>query len=245
GDVRFKTGADFVRLKDGYDIQSAIEGATGGNKQSEAIIITRSNKRAALFNSQIRSRIKLYDGEICTGDLLMVVKNNYFWVEEDSVCGFIANGDLAEVMSVRNSEIRKYGMRFARVELRLVDYPQMQKFEALILLDTIYSDSASLNEVQSRAFYEEALKEYDGLSVRKKHEELSKDEFYNAIQVKFGYAVTCHKSQGGGWDNVFIEQVWMSEQKLSIDYLRWLYTAITRAREKVYLIGFSDDFFEE
>ena len=245
GVIKFRTGEDFVRLRDGYDIQCAIEGATNSRRQSEAIIITRSNRRAGLFNGQIRSRIKLHEGEIATGDLLMVVKNNYFWVDEDSPCGFIANGDLAEVMAVRESGIIRYGMRFARVELKLVDYPQMSKFEALVLLDTIYSESAALSEAQSSAFYNEVMKDYEKLSMRRRHDELSKNEYYNAIQVKFGYAVTCHKSQGGGWDNVFIEQVWLPDENLPKDYIRWLYTAITRAKEKVFMIGFTDDFFEE
>lgn len=243
GSLKFRTGPDFVRLQDGYDIQSAIEGAYSDDGESETIIITRSNKRAGMFNAQIRSGVKLSDGEISTGDMLMVVKNNYFWVDEKSPCGFIANGDLAEVMSVRKEE-EMYGMRFARVELSLTDYPQMPKFEAVILLDTIYSESAALPEDRARTFYEEVCQDYADLPPRKRYEALSKNEYYNAIQVKFGYAVTCHKAQGGGWDNVLIEQVWMPEPELSLDYLRWLYTAVTRARKRVYLIGFQDEFFE-
>ena len=127
----------------------------------------------------------------------MVVKNNYFWVDENSPCGFIANGDLAEVMSVRR-EIELYGMRFARVELSLTDYPQMPKFEALILLDTLYSQAPALPEERSRAFFEQVMLDYEDLPPRKRFEALAKNEYYNAIQVKFGYAVTCHKAQGGG-----------------------------------------------
>lgn len=242
GALKFTPGADFVRLCDGYDIQSALEGAYSDSGQSETIIITRSNKRAGMFNQQIRSRVMLSEGEISTGDILMVVKNNYFWVDESSPCGFIANGDLAEVMSVRRTE-EVYGLHFARVELCLTDYPQMPKFEAVVMLDTIYSDTAGLAEDKARVFFEEVMKDYEDLPVRRKYEELAKNEYFNAIQVKFGYAVTCHKAQGGGWDNVFVEQVWMPEPKLSKDYLRWLYTAITRARKKVYLIGFGDEFF--
>lgn len=244
GSLKFRTGPDFVRLEDGYDIQSAIEGSYSAGGESETIIITRSNKRAGLFNAQIRARVKLSEGEIATGDILMVVKNNYFWVDEKSPCGFIANGDLAEVMSVRKEE-EMYGMRFARVELSLTDYPQMPKFEAVILLDTIYSDSAALPEERAKAFFEEVMKDYVDLPPRKRYEELAKNEYYNAIQVKFGYAVTCHKAQGGGWDNVLVEQIWMAEPKLSVEYLRWLYTAVTRARKKVYLMGFPDEFFEK
>ena len=244
GELKFRTGRDFVRLEDGYDIQSAIEGSYSEPGVSETIIITRSNKRAGAFNAQIRSRVLLSEGEIATGDILMVVKNNYFWVDEKSPCGFIANGDLAEVMSVR-SEQQLYGMRFARVELALTDYPQMPKFEALILLDTLYSESAALPAEQARAFFDRVMEDYQDLPPSQRYEQLSKNEYYNAIQVKFGYAVTCHKAQGGGWDNVLIEQVWMPEPKLSTEYLRWLYTAITRARKKVYLIGFQDEFFEE
>ena len=243
GELKFRTGADFVRLEDGYDIQSAIEGSYSQSGESETIIITRSNKRAGAFNAQIRSRVRLCEGEIATGDLLMVVKNNYFWVDEKSPCGFIANGDLAEVMSVRREE-QLYGMRFARVELSLTDYPQMPKFEALILLDTLYSESAALPEAQARAFFERVMEDYADLPPRQRYEQLAKNEYYNAIQVKFGYAVTCHKAQGGGWDNVLIEQVWMASPALSREYLRWLYTAITRARKRVYLIGFQDEFFE-
>lgn len=244
GNLKFRTGPDFIRLEDGYDIQSAIEGSYSAGGESETIIITRSNKRAGAFNAQIRSRVKLSEGEIATGDILMVVKNNYFWVDEKSPCGFIANGDLAEVMSMRKEE-EMYGMRFARVELSLTDYPQMPKFEAVILLDTIYSDSAALPEERAKAFFEEVMKDYADLPPRKRYEELAKNEYYNAIQVKFGYAVTCHKAQGGGWDNVLVEQVWMAEPKLSVEYLRWLYTAVTRARKKVYLMGFPDEFFEK
>ena len=244
GGLKFRTGRDFVRLEDGYDIQSAIEGSYSNGGESETIIITRSNKRAGAFNAQIRSRVRLSEGEIATGDILMVVKNNYFWVDEKSPCGFIANGDLAEVMSLRREE-QLYGMRFARVELALTDYPQMPKFEAVILLDTLYSDSAALPEDRARAFFEEVMKDYQDLPPRKRFEALAKNEYYNAIQVKFGYAVTCHKAQGGGWDNVLVEQVWMAEPKLSQEYLRWLYTAVTRARKQLYLIGFQDEFFEE
>ena len=243
GSLKFRTGDDFVRLEDGYDIQSAIEGAYSQEGLSETILITRSNKRAGAFNAQIRSRVLLSEGEIAAGDLLMVAKNNYFWVEETSPCGFIANGDLAEVMSVRREE-ELYGMRFARVELSLTDYPQMPKFEALILRDTLYSQAPALPEDRARAFFEQVMLDYEDLPPRKRFEALAKNEYYNAIQVKFGYAVTCHKAQGGGWDNVLIEQVWMPEPKLSREYLRWLYTAITRARKRVYLIGFPDEFFE-
>lgn len=195
GSLKFRTGSDFIRLEDGYDIQSAIEGAYSQEGLSETILITRSNKRAGAFNTQIRSRVLLSEGEIAAGDLLMVVKNNYFWVDENSPCGFIANGDLAEVMSVRR-EIELYGMRFARVELSLTDYPQMPKFEALILLDTLYSQAPALPEERARAFFEQVMLDYEDLPPRKRFEALAKNEYYNAIQVKFGLRRYLSQSPG-------------------------------------------------
>jgi exodeoxyribonuclease-5 len=236
--------AEVIRLTDGYDIESAIDDCYRNEGINETTIIVRSNKRANLYNQQIRSQIRMLENEIATGDILMVVKNNYFWLDPTSAPGFIANGDTVEVLSIQSIH-ELYGFRFAEVEVQLVDYPNENPISTVIMLDTLTVDGPSLPYEDSNRLYHEVNKDYEGMSKGKRYKEVKNNKYFNALQVKFAYAVTCHKSQGGQWDNVFIEQAWLPTGEIDKEYLRWLYTAVTRAKKKLYLIGFKDDYFEE
>jgi len=234
---------DIVRLIDGHDIMDAINDAYSNLGNEETAIIVRSNKRANLYNQQIRSRILFNDYELTAGDYLMVVKNNYFWIKTSSEASFIANGDIIEVLEVFSIK-ELYGFRFAEVKVRMVDYPKMRPFETVLLLDTISTETPSLPYEDSNRLYQEVMKDYeDETSKYRKFLKVKNNQFFNALQVKFSYAMTCHKSQGGQWHTVFVEQPYLPNG-IDKEYMRWLYTAVTRAKEKLYLIGFSDDFFE-
>lgn len=235
---------DIIRLVDGYEIMDAINDAYSELGKEETAIIVRSNKRANLYNQQIRNRILFNEHELTAGDYLMVVKNNYFWVKPNSDAGFIANGDIIEVLEIFSIQ-ELYGFRFAEVKIRMVDYPKMIPFETVLLLDTIAAETPSLPYEDSNRLYQEVMKDFESeTSKYKKFLKVKGNKHFNALQVKFSYAITCHKSQGGQWDTVFVEQPYLPNG-IDKDYLRWLYTAVTRAKEKLYLIGFNDDFFEE
>ncbi|WP_147676880.1 ATP-dependent DNA helicase [Algibacter pacificus] len=235
---------DIVRLIDGYEIMDAINDAYSELGNEETAIIVRSNKRANLYNQQIRSRILYNENELSAGDYLMVVKNNYFWLKPTSEAGFIANGDIIEVLEIFSIQ-ELYGFRFAEVKVRMVDYPKMMSFETVLLLDTIEAETPSLPYEDSNRLYQEVMKDFEGeTSKYKKFLKVKGNKHFNALQVKFSYAITCHKSQGGQWNTVFVEQPYLPNG-IDKDYLRWLYTAATRAKEKLYLIGFKDEFFEE
>ncbi|WP_417557586.1 ATP-dependent DNA helicase [Mesoflavibacter zeaxanthinifaciens] len=235
---------DIVRLVDGYEIMDAINDAYSTLGYEETSIIVRSNKRANLYNQQIRSRILFSENELAAGDYLMVVKNNYFWIKPNTEAGFIANGDIIEVLEIFSFK-ELYGFKFAEVKVRMVDYPKMKPFETVLLLDTITAETPSLSYEESNKLYEEVQKDYeDETSNYKKFLKIKNNPHFNALQVKFSYAITCHKSQGGQWNTVFVEQPYLPNG-IDRDYLRWLYTAVTRAKEKLYLIGFKDEFFEE
>ncbi len=235
---------DIVRLVDGYEIMDAINDAYISLGNEETAIIVRSNKRANLYNEQIRSRILFNEHELTTGDYVMVVKNNYFWIKPTSEAGFIANGDIVEVLEIFHIK-ELYGFRFAEVKVRMVDYPRMRPFETVLMLDTISVEAPSLPYEDSNRLYQEVLKDYENeTSKYRKFLKVKNNKYFNALQVKFSYAITCHKSQGGQWNTVFVEQPYLPNG-IDKEYLRWLYTAVTRAKEKLYLIGFKDDFFEE
>ncbi|MBA6155207.1 AAA family ATPase [Tenacibaculum sp. S7007] len=235
---------DIIRLEDGYDIQDAITTAYDGEIGVEdTAIIVRSNKRANQYNQQIRTKIRGQENEISTGDYVMVVKNNYYWLKDSSSAGFIANGDICEVMRINNIK-DLYGFKFAEVEVRMIDYPDMKPFETVLLLDTLSSESPSLTYEESNKLYETVKEDFANETKYKQFMGVKKNKYFNALQVKFSYAMTCHKSQGGQWQTVFIEQPYLPDGP-SIEYLRWLYTAVTRAQEKLYLIGFKDDCFLE
>lgn len=233
---------DIVRLQDGYDIQDAIHDAFRNYGPEETTFIVRSNKRANQYNQQIRAKILDRESELSVGDLLMVVKNNYFWLKENSEAGFIANGDIIEIQKIKGI-VELYGFKFATVVIKMVDYPNQPAFETVLLLDTLTSESPSLTYDESNQLYNEVMKDFeDERHQYRKFLKVKNSPHFNALQVKFSYAMTCHKSQGGQWHTVFIEQPYLPNG-ITVDYVRWLYTAVTRAKEKLYLIGFKDDFF--
>ena len=233
---------DIKRLIDGYDIEDALVAAYDNDGVEDTAFIVRSNKRANQYNQQIRMQIRGQENEISAGDFVMVVKNNYYWLKENSTAGFIANGDICQVLKIFSIK-ELYGFKFAEVELKMIDYPDMQPFETVLLLDTLTSESPSLTYEESNKLYQAVKEDYaDEKSKFKQFLAIKKNIYFNALQVKFSYAMTCHKSQGGQWKTVFIEQPYLPEG-VSKEYFRWLYTAITRAQENLYLIGFKDDFF--
>lgn len=234
---------DIIRPVDGQEIMDAIGDNYSALGNEDTVIIVRSNKRANLYNQSIRQRILFQESELSGGDYLMVVKNNYFWVDNTSEAGFVANGDIVEVLEIFAFK-ELYGFRFAEVMVRMVDYPNMKPLETVLLLDTLTSESPSLTYEESNNLYQEVMKDYaNEKSKYKKFLAVKNNKFFNALQVKFSYAITCHKSQGGQWNTVFVEQPYLPNG-VDREYLRWLYTAITRAQEKLYLIGFKDEFFE-
>ncbi len=234
---------DIIRLTDGYDIQDAIHSAYGKYSIEDTAFIVRSNKRANQYNQQIRMRILDRESELSTGDYLMVVKNNYFWLKDSTEVGFIANGDIIEVLEIFSFK-ELYTFKFAHVKIRMVDYPNQQPFETVLLLDTLTSEAPSLTYEESNRLYQEVMLDYEDERAKyRKLQKVKENEYFNALQVKFSYAITCHKSQGGQWNTVFIEQPYLPDG-INRDYIRWLYTAVTRAKEKLYLIGFKDESFE-
>ena len=217
------------------------------------IVVTRSNKRANIFNNGIRSRILDYEEELSSGDLIMVAKNNYYWTEQEfkiqnpksknegveSTMTFIANGDVAVVRRLRN-ERSFYGFRFADATLQFPDYDN-KELDVTVLLDTLQSEAPALTRQQQDALFNAVWEDYPELTnKRDRMKRLRQDIYYNALQIKYAYAVTCHKAQGGQWEHVYIDQGYITEEMLTPDYFRWLYTAITRATEQVYLVNWSD-----
>ncbi len=233
---------DIVRLIDGHEIQEAIDGSYSENGKEETTIIVRSNKRANLYNLNIRERILFLENDLAVGDFMMVVKNNYFWLKPNSEAGFIANGDIIEILEIFAFK-ELYGFKFAEVKVKMVDYPNMKPFETVLLLDTIKAESPSLSYEDGNRLYQEVMKDYaNEKSKYKKFLGVKNNKYFNGLQVKFSYAITCHKSQGGQWNTVFVEQPYLPNG-VDKEYLRWLYTAVTRAKQQLYLIGFKDDFF--
>lgn len=233
---------DIVRLIEGNDILEAIEDSYSQNGKEETAFIVRSNKRANLYNANIRNRILYLENQIATGDYMMVVKNNYFWIKATTEAGFIANGDIIEVLEIFAIK-ELYGFKFAEVQVKMVDYPNQAPFETVLMLDTIEAETPSLPYEEGNRLYQEVMLDYaDETSKYKKFLAVKNNKYFNALQVKFSYAITCHKSQGGQWNTVFVEQPYLPNG-IDKDYLRWLYTAMTRAKKQLYLIGFPNDFF--
>ena len=239
-----KCNSEVVRLDVGMDIQEALEDAYSNSGVEGTVVICRSNKRANLYNQQIRARIRGLEDEISTGDFLMVVRNNYFWLPDGSKAGFIANGDMVEVMRIY--EINElYDCRFARISVRLVDYPDEENLECIVLLETLTSETPAMTYEEYKKLYDEVAKDYADIPKRaQRNKEINQNPYFNALQVKFAYAITCHKSQGGQWENVFVEQGYFTSDMLSKEYFRWLYTALTRTTKKLHLINFKKEFFE-
>lgn len=234
-DVEALSGEYLVeRISDSYDRVGL----------DETIVITRSNKRANIFNQGIRNQILYREEELTAGDLLLVAKNNYFWGKEYKELDFIANGDVARVVRVvRRTEL--YGFHFADV---LLYFPDREvEMDARILLDTLSSDSPSLTREQQEALFTQVMADYYDLTTRReKFKHLKADPWFNALQVKYAYGVTCHKAQGGQWKHVYIDMGYIQQgAALSLDFYRWLYTAFTRATEKVWLVNVSEQFLEQ
>ena len=231
-----------VRRISGEELIEEISTAYGSCGLEGTIIIVNSNKMANRYNQGIRNRIFLREEEISPGDMVMVVKNNYFILEEEEDgTNFIANGDIAEVRKIRKYEER-YGFRFAEMVLKFPDYDI--EVESKVMLDVLSLDSPALPADKNKELYQNILADYLNIrSRRKQYEAVRENPYFNALQIKFAYAVTCHKAQGGQWERVFIDQGMFNRNEISIDYLRWFYTALTRSTDKVYLVNFSDDFF--
>ncbi len=236
-------GFSDISLINGAQLEDALMSAHSGFGSDNTIVITRSNKRANIYNREIRQRILYREQELAAGDLMMVVKNNYFWLPETSAAGFIANGDIVEIMKLKRiTEL--YGFRFAEVIIRFVDYPDQAEIEVKLMLDVIMAETPALSFADSQKLFEEISKDYEDIPERRQRtEKVKNNPFFNALQVKFAYALTCHKTQGGQWETIFIDQPFIKDEKIDKEFLRWLYTAVTRATRQVFLVNFSDNFF--
>jgi exodeoxyribonuclease-5 len=257
--IRFANFQD-VRNISGNELIEALEQCYHHDGEDDTIVITRSNKRAVVYNNGIRNQILWRDSELASGDMLMVAKNNYFWtdkfngemIEEAKKDGkdikdapqtpfdFIANGDTVLVKRVRN-EREFYGFRFADCELQFPDYDDYE-MEVTVLLDTLQAEAPSLTQEQQDQLFNGVYDDYFDLKTKQeKLKAMKKDPYFNALQIKYAYAITCHKAQGGQWSNVFIDQGYMTEEMLGPDYFRWLYTAITRATKTVYFVNWKEE----
>lgn len=230
-----------IRKLNGMELIDEIQRSYDGVGLEETIVVTRSNKRANMYNNGIRSRVMMKDEEITNGDYLMVTRNNYFWNKPYKEIDFIANGDILEIMRVKKF-YTIYGFRFVDLTLRSLDYDW--EIDARIWLDSIQSESPSaMNELSAKLF-ELITEDYPEITNRREMvKKVMENEFYNALQVKFSYAVTCHKAQGGQWKKVFVDPDQLTEEQMNSDFFRWTYTAITRATETVYLVNFPDSAF--
>lgn len=237
------TGFPDVYKINGTELLEEIDSCYGKFGLDETMIVCRSNKRANRFNEGIRRTILYREEDFSGGDKIMIVKNNYFWGEDYEKIDFIANGDIATVEKV-GKRISLYGHNFVNARLTLSGYEE--EITAWIILDTLTSDYPALTYEQNKQLYLSIEAELSEITTRRKRfEKIRENEYYNALQVKFAYAVTCHKAQGGQWDAVFIDQGWVSDEMMNDDFWRWLYTAVTRARKRLYFINFKEDFFEK
>jgi len=235
------TNKEVVRINSGEDLQESLENAYDNEGINNTVILCRSNKRANQYNQQVRAKIRWQENKISEGDKLMVVRNNYYWIDDKSNAGFIANGDIVDVVKVKEI-IERYGFNFAKASIQMSEYHDKKELDVILLLDTLTSENPSITYEQYQQLYKEVGLDYKG------HKEVNKkikeDQFFNALQIKFAYAITCHKSQGGQWENVFVDLGYFTEEMLDKSYFRWLYTAFTRASQKLYLVNFHDNFFK-
>ncbi len=234
-DISYVMGNDFLEeLSNSYD-ETGVE---------DTIVVVRSNKQANKYNAGIRSRILWREEEIAVGDLMMVVKNNYHWIDDNEIVDFIANGDIFEILNIYGFTER-YGRRFADLRIRLIDYNDIE-LDVKVMLDTISLETASMSSESNKEFFYLVADDYRDLKPKKKmYDAVKEDDFFNALQLKFSYAVTCHKAQGGQWKNVFIDHGYFVDDMMNTEYLRWLYTAFTRATEKLFLVNFSKKFMKD
>lgn len=243
-DIKFITKGfkDFYRMSS-ERIEDGLRYAYDKYGQENTIVITRSNRNAVQYNQYIRNQLNSAENELEIGDMLMVVKNNYTILEEGSAAGFIANGEFVKVVHIGREEAM-HGFRFANVTLQLTDYPEEPEFETLIILDTLHSNSPNLTQEENKRLYESVLQDYFFIKSKKERNDLiRKDKYLNALQVKYAYALTCHKSQGGQWEAVFVDQGYLPDNQIDEDFIRWIYTGITRGVKEVFLVNFSKAFF--
>lgn len=227
----------------GDELIEVLSSAYNRDGMDETIIITRSNKRANIFNQGVRNRILYREEELTSGDLLLVARNNYYWSEKYEKLDFIANGDVARVVRVRNV-CEMYGFRFADVLLYFPDYEE--EVEAKVILDTLHAESPSLTAEENARLFNAVMEDYaDVPSKRERLKRLKNDPWFNALQVKYAYAVTCHKAQGGQWSNVFVDMGYIRPDALGIDFYRWLYTAFTRTTGRLWLVNVSPEYLAD
>ena len=239
--ISFQGFAD-IKMVPGSELIEQLATSYSDVGIDETMVITRSNKRANIYNQGIRNSVLDREDELTPGDMLMIVKNNYYWIEREkkdnpnAPMTFIANGDRAEVVRVRHI-IELYGFRFAEVLLRFPDYENYE-LETMIILDSLSTESPSLTQEQSEKLFEQIMEDYQEIPLKKDRlGKIREDKFFNALQVKFAYAITCHKAQGGQWSHIYVDQGYMTDEMLTPDYIHWLYTAFTRASEKLYLVN--------
>ncbi len=226
----------------GEELIEQIQQAYDHYGMDNVLIVNRSNKRANMYNNGIRNSILFREEELVVGDYVLVVKNNYHWLKDSKEVDFIANGDIAEIVRIKGYE-ELYGKRFVNCTVRLIDYKELE-VEVKLLLDVLQMDTAGLSQTVQESFFYEVMEDYADLSPkRKQYEAVKNNEYYNALQVKFAYAMTCHKSQGGQWDVVFVDAGFVPEENINRDYYRWLYTAFTRCTQQLYLVNFKDEYF--
>ena len=229
--------SDVVRLEDGEQLMNLIQDSYNNYGIEETAIIVRSNKRANLYNRSIRDKILNNENIISVGDLLIVVKNNYFWLNNKKDLGFIANGDIIKIEEIHNIK-NIYGFKFAEVKISMVDYPNISPLETVLILDSLFINTPAIDFNTMNNLYQEILKDFMNVKTKyKRHMGVKNNKFFNALQVKFAYSFTCHKSQGGQWSSIFLEFPFLPNG-MDEDFFRWLYTAITRAKSKLHLIGF-------
>lgn len=239
-----------VRFLPGNELIEALVSAYADCGTRDTIVVTRSNKRANIYNNGIRARIFDREDELTRGDIVMAVKNNYYWTtlnlpsdpkeKTDSLFAFIANGDTAEVVRLRNVH-EMHGFRFADATLRFPDYDDTE-LDCRVLLDTLVSEAPALTAEESRRLYESVLADYADIPLKRDRlKKLREDPYYNALQIKYAYAVTCHKAQGGQWSRVFVDQGYLTEDMAGAPYLRWLYTAFTRTTDRLYLVNWPEN----
>ncbi|PLX01455.1 MAG: ATP-dependent endonuclease [Marinilabiliales bacterium] len=234
---------DVKIIDSAYEFEEILQDNFNDAVQNNSVLICRTNKRANIFNEQIRKAILLREEEIEAGDRLMIVKNNYFWLDENSKAGFIANGEMIDIIRINKLE-DVYGFRFAEAEIRLIDYPDEKEITVKLLLDTIMAEGPGLSLDQRNSLFEAVLEDYSDAPTRGQAvAQVMINPFFNALHIKFAYAMTCHKTQGGQWPTVIIDQGWLSDEMLNTEFLRWLYTAFTRATENLFLINFKEDMF--
>ena len=239
---QLKNYTDIQRVS-GADLIEEISSSYYNFGQEDTIIVTRSNNRANKFNQGIRNSILYREEELSQGDYLMVVKNNYFWLDKNEDVDFIANGDIVEIVKIKKY-YELYNRRFAEVTVRFLDYKDLE-IDTKIMLDTLSIDTPALTADENREFYYKIAEDYPEIrNKRKLFEKIRENEFFNALQVKFAYCVTCHKAQGGQWKSVFVDIGYLTDEMLGKEFYRWLYTAVTRSTEKLYLVNFKDEFFE-